>query len=117
MDLTNVTMTCFLTDDVTMAGESIANIKVAVNGFKDKVDYYDVVAFKELAKACVDNIGKGSQIAIVGRLQQDRWKDKDTGKSRSRVKIIANQIQFLSYKKKDDVTTPEPVAENNSSPF
>ena len=32
---------------------------------------------------------------VEGRLIQDTWEDRDTGKKRSKIKMVANTVQFL----------------------
>ena len=49
---------------------------------------------------CVKWCPKGRGIRVVGRLKQNRWKD-DAGKSHSRVKIIAEHIEFKPFLKKN----------------
>ena len=41
---------------------------------------------------------KGKQIAVEGCLRQERWQDKETGKTRERVSIVANNVQLLGGK-------------------
>ena len=38
---------------------------------------------------------KGKQVAVEGELRQDRWQDKNDGSNRSKVYIVANNIQLL----------------------
>ena len=105
MDLNSVSVIGNLTKDVefktTEAGVQIANFSIAVNGLKkDDVDFFDVTAFKGTAEACSKYLRKGLKVAIAGRLNQQRWKT-ESGDNRSRVKIIAQQVQFLTPKAED----------------
>ena len=43
-------------------------------------------------------LDKGSQVAIDARLEQQRWQDKE-GNNRSKVVIVADNIQFIGGKK------------------
>ena len=68
--------------------------------------FIDVVAFAGLAEVCAANLAKGRQIAVSGRLDYSQWKAED-GTSRSRHKVIANEIDFVGPKPDGD---PEPAA-------
>ena len=98
-----------LTRDVelkyTTSGAAVANFGLAVNrtytnsdGEKvDDVCFVDVVAWNKLAEICGDYLSKGRLVFIEGRLQMDNWEDQD-GKKRSKLKVVAQNIQFLGGK-------------------
>jgi len=44
---------------------------------------------------------KGRQVLVCGRLQQDRWESQE-GQKRSKVKVVADNIQFLGAKPESD---------------
>ena len=80
----------------TSNGKARLNLSVAVNdgyGENKTVSYFDVVYWGKPAEAIKAYITKGKQLAIDGRLKQDRW-EKD-GNKYSRVYIIADNIQLL----------------------
>ena len=101
-----------LTRDVelkyTTSGAAVANFGLAVNrtytnsdGEKvDDVCFVDVVAWNKLAEICGDYLSKGRPVFIEGRLQMDNWEDAD-GKKRSKLKVVAQNIQFLSSGRAD----------------
>jgi|SRR5690625_1451171 len=93
--------------EITMStnGTEILNGSLAVGDpyRKDHTDFVDVTAFKQLALNTNQYTQKGSKVAIVGKLQQQRW-EKD-GQKRSKHVVIANQIVFLDDK--------QPAASNN----
>lgn len=72
----------------------------------DEVSFVDIETYGKLADVCAKWCPKGRGIRVVGRLRQDRWKDED-GKNRSKVKILAEHIEFKPYLKKLDGTTEE----------
>ena len=102
-----------LTRDVelkyTTSGAAVANFGLAVNrtytnsdGEKvDDVCFVDVVAWNKLAEICGDYLAKGRPIFLEGRLQMDNWEDQD-GKKRSKLKVVAQNIQFLGSGKADN---------------
>lgn len=83
------------------SGMTIANLSVAVpDGFGDdkKTIWLDVTAFQKQAENAGKFLTKGSHIAISGKLSMDEWTDKESGKKRTKLKVIANQIDFLDPK-------------------
>jgi single-strand DNA-binding protein len=63
-----------------------------------EVSYFDVEAWAKLGLACSQNLKKGRGVRVVGRLKQDRWTDTE-GKTRSRVMIVAEHVEFKPVKK------------------
>lgn len=81
----------------TKDGKTITNFSIASEGGWGEnkwTNYFDCVAFSKLAGIIGNNLRKGSQITLAGRLRQDRWQDKTTQQNRSAVKIIADSVVF-----------------------
>ena len=78
----------------TTSGKEVATVSIAVNGYNDEVSYFDIVMWGNTAGVARDYIKKSKQIAVQGRLQQRKWKDKD-GNNRYSVEIVANQVKLL----------------------
>ncbi len=108
-----------LTRDVelkyTTSGAAVANFGLAVNrtytnsdGEKvDDVCFIDVVAWNRLAEIAGEYLSKGSPIFVEGRLQMDSWEQED-GQKRSKLKVVAQNIQFLGGGKADDSEGKDP---------
>lgn len=81
----------------TTTGKSIASFGIAVDrlGQDDSADFFDVTAWEKLGDLAVQYLSKGRRVLVQGRLRQDSWDDKDTGKRRSRVEVVATDITFL----------------------
>lgn len=80
----------------TPNGKAKLILSIAVNdgyGENKSVSYFDVIYWGKPAEAIKPYITKGKQLAIDGRLKQDRW-EKD-GNKYSRIYIIADSIQLL----------------------
>jgi len=73
---------------------SIANNNGFSNNPENSVSYFEIVAWGKLAEICSKYLSKGKQVAVSGRLEQSRWKDKE-GNSRSKINIMAANVQFL----------------------
>jgi len=102
-----------LTRDVDMkytpSGKAVANFGLAVNrAYTDangeKVEdacFVDIVAWDRLAEVCGDYLAKGRPVFIEGRLQMDSWETED-GQKKTRLKVVAQNIQFLGGASKPD---------------
>lgn len=83
-------------------GTEVCNLCVAVNdysGGKEHTHYIDVCAWGKTGANTKEFTKKGDRVLVTGRLQQDRWKNKD-GQSRSRIKVVAAKIDFLGSRKR-----------------
>lgn len=98
-------------------GSQVCNFAVASNRFykqneelEKEVSFFDVEAWARLAQACAENLKKGRGVRVVGRLKQDRWTDPE-GKSRSKVKIVAEHVEFKPVFRKEGAEAEEKEAE------
>jgi single-strand DNA-binding protein len=89
----------------TPRGTAVCNFSIATNRWyrqdeepKHEVSYLDVETWARLAERCADELTKGRGVRVVGRLRQDRWKDPE-GANRSRVKIVAEHVEFRPPRK------------------
>ena len=87
-------------------GTTVGKIRLAVDesytsrsGEKvEKTVFVDVDAWDKLADNCAKMIGKGCSVMVESRLQMDEWDDKETGKKRSKIKVRADRVIFLTFK-------------------
>jgi len=87
----------------TPKGTAIAKIGLAVNRVwtneagekKEEVTFVDVDVFGRTAENVGQYMRKGRPILIEGRLKLDQWDDKQTGQKKSRLGVIAENVQFL----------------------
>jgi single-strand DNA-binding protein len=103
---------------LTGKGTPVCNFTVASNRFyrldgseesKEEVSFFDVETWAKQAEICEKYLERGRGVRVVGRLKQDRWTDKD-GKNQSRVKIVAEHIEFRPRAKKQQ----EEMAKSNA---
>ena len=92
----------------TPRGTNVCNFRVATNRFykrdeemQKEVSYFDVEAWSRLAERCGEYLEKGRGVRVVGRLREDRWTTSD-GQPRSRVKIVAEHVEFKPRFKKSE---------------
>ncbi len=81
----------------TTTGKTVASFSIAVDrvGQDDQADFFDITAWEKLGELAVQYLSKGRRVLVQGRLRQDSWDDKETGKKRSRIEVTATDITFL----------------------
>jgi single-strand DNA-binding protein len=68
---------------------------------RENVSYFVIECWDKLAENCAMYLKKGSKVTVQGSLRQDRWKDAE-GKTRSKVKIVAQNVRFDSVKRQQE---------------
>ncbi len=94
----------------TPKGTAVADIALAVNRVftgedgekREEVTYVDVVVWSRLAEIAEQYLKKGRPVFIEGRLQLDSWDDKQTGQKRSRLRVVAENLQMLGSRGEGD---------------
>jgi len=81
----------------TPSGKSVTSFSIAVDriGADDQADFFDVTAWEKTGELVQQYLSKGRRVLLQGRLRQDSWDDKETGKKRSRVEVTATDVTFL----------------------
>ena len=99
----------------TTTGKTIASFSIAVDrgGQEDAADFFNVTAWEKLGELVMQYLAKGRRVLVQGRLRQDSWEDKETGKRRSRVEVTATDVTFLDGP--GDAQTSNNASNNNSS--
>ena len=84
------------------SGSNIVNCGLAVsrkyksnNEYQEETTFVDFEAFGYSANYAAKYLTKGSKVAIEGRLKLDTWQDRNSGQNRSKLKVIAENIQGL----------------------
>lgn len=81
----------------TTTGKTIASFSIAVDrgGQEDAADFFNVTAWEKLGDLVIQYLAKGRRVLVQGRLRQDSWDDKETGKKQSRIEVVATDVTFL----------------------
>lgn len=81
----------------TTSGRTVVSFSVAVDRQTqdDQADFFDVTAWEKLGELVMQYLSKGRRVLVQGRLRQDSWEDKETGKRRSRIEVVASDVTFL----------------------
>ena len=105
----------------TPKGAAVCSFCVACNRFykqeeelQKEVSYFDVTTWNRQAEVCNEYLTKGRGVRVVGRLKQDRWEDGE-GKTRSKVHIVAEHVEFKPKFKNEDTATEEGQEESTDS--
>lgn len=86
----------------TPKGTACVEIGLAVNEVwfndanekQEEVTFLDCRAWGRNAEAIAKSFSKGKPILINGKLKQERWDDKTTGKPRSKTLVIIERWEF-----------------------
>ena len=101
----------------------VANFGLAINrrykdkagDLKEEVTFLDIECWSKLAEIVSQYVSKGSPVYISGRLKLDQWEDKD-GQKRSKIKVVADSVQFLGKPKEETQAIAKPAAGGSRAP-
>lgn len=86
----------------TPSGTVVGNSAICVNNMKKGGEkdpcFIDFTCFGKTAEAAAKYLSKGSAAYIEGNLEQQKWKDKNTGAERTKHAVIARVVQFVGSK-------------------
>lgn len=101
----------------TPSGRTVVSFGIAVDraGQDDQADFFDVTAWEKLGELVMQYLSKGRRVLVQGRLRQDSWDDKDTGKRRSRIEVTATDVTFLDAPSGDGAATAPRSTANNTN--
>ena len=108
-DINSLILVGRLTRDIdvkySQGGKAIGTTSIAVNRsvkngeqWVDEASFFDITLFGKTAENLKPYLVKGKQVVIKGSLKQDRWNDKETGKQKSKISIVTDDIQLLGGK-------------------
>ena len=109
----------------TPKGTAVTEIGLAVNRVytgedgerKEETTFVDVTLWARLAEIAGQYLKKGRPVFIEGRLQLDTWDDKQTGQKRSKLRVVAENIQLLGTRQEGELpTAPAPRPTSATAP-
>jgi single-strand DNA-binding protein len=81
---------------VTELGLALNRVWQNENGQKQEdVTFVDITVWGRNAENAAQYLQKGRSVLVEGRLQLETWQDKQSGQDRSKLKVVADHIQFL----------------------
>lgn len=121
-----------LTRDVqvkyTPGGTAVAELGLAVNRSwfdkqsqqrKEETTFVDVTVWGRTAEVAGEYLAKGRSVLVEGRLQLDQWDDRETGKKRSKLKVVGEQMTMVGGRGEsgNDSGGSQPPAASDDVPF
>jgi len=108
----------------TPKGTAVADVGLAINRVlnteegerREEVTYVDVVLWARLAEIADQYLKKGRPVFIEGRLQLDSWDDKQTGQKRSRLRVVAENMQLLGSRSESEAAASTTTPRRSSGP-
>ena len=90
----------------TPKGTSVVEMGLAVNRSRagedgeriEETTWVDVTLWGKTAENVAKYMSKGREVYVAGRLELDSWEDKDSGKMRSKLRVVGEDVQFLGSK-------------------
>ena len=81
----------------TASGKNVVSFSIAVDrqSQDDQADFFNITAWDKLGDLVMQYLSKGRRVLVQGRLRQDSWEDKETGKRQSRIEVTASDVTFL----------------------
>lgn len=94
----------------SQSGKAVADLNLAINRkfktasgeLKEDTCFVNIVAWDRQAELAGEYLRKGSAILVEGSLRLDQW--EANGEKRSRLRVVADRIQFLDRIKKAEVS-------------
>ena len=84
----------------TSTGIPVCNFSIAVNRRKradgqQETDFFNIVAWRQLAELCSRYLAKGRKVAVSGSIQTRTYEAQD-GSKRHAFEVVADEVEFLS---------------------
>lgn len=107
----------------TPKGAAVAELGLAVNRItkndqgqkKEETTFVDVTLWGRQAELAGQYLAKGRPVFIEGRLQLDSWDDKQSGQKRTKLKVVGENLQFISGGDRSQ-QTPTPRTDTGGLP-
>lgn len=96
----------------TPSGRAVTNFSVATThewmsaeGIRrEETEWFNVVAWGELAKKCFQHLDRGTEVYVEGRLKTRSWEDAN-GKRHFRTEIVAKDMIPMDLAKDEDTSS------------
>ena len=75
-------------------GDPVSSFSLAFKSGREKTGWLKCVCFNKNAEVAEKYLHSGARIAVVGYLQQSKWKTNE-GENRSSFEMIVNSIEFI----------------------
>jgi single-strand DNA-binding protein len=86
----------------TPSGKAVCELNLAVDdgwGENKKTVWLGVTVWGATAELAAKALTKGHRVGITGRLSQEEWEDKNTGKKQRKTKVTCQDMHLLEPKR------------------
>jgi len=88
------------------SGKQVTDLTLAINRrykneageLVEECDFIDVVFWGKAGEILCQYCHKGDPLYIEGSIRLEKWEDKNTGKMKTRLRVIGEQFEFLKSK-------------------
>ncbi len=99
----------------TTSGSPVTTFRVMVgrqwrdhNGeTREETEWFNIVVWNKLAEICHQYLTKGTRVYLEGRLQTRSWEDQQSGQTRYKSEMIANDMVILDNREGRPVREPD----------
>jgi single-strand DNA-binding protein len=88
----------------TASGKAVCQFSIAVNrpfSKTNEADFFNIVVWGKVAESCANYLAKGRLVGIEGRLQTRSYENQ-AGEKKYVTEVVANQVEFLEWAKKEE---------------
>ena len=71
---------------------------------REETTFVDITAFGRTAEVVGEYCCKGRPLMVEGRLKLEQWDDKQSGQKRSKLVVIAENVQLLGQREQSGAT-------------
>ena len=104
----------------TPSGTAVTKFSLAVSRMaktgtgekQEETEWFNIVAWQQLAETCNTYLRKGMKVYIEGRLTQRKYVDRE-GAQRTAVDVIANNMEILTPKSQQSAPTDQFLGEQD----
>jgi single stranded DNA-binding protein len=89
----------------TQAGKAVLNVSVGVTDGRGGMDWVRVTLWEELAEQMSEQLGRGDQVYVEGKLTLGQWTGQD-GQPRSGLNVSAWKLELLGAIGRPEPTRP-----------
>jgi len=108
----------------TPSGRPVASFSVATSRTwtssegerREETEWFNVVAWGNLAEICKSHLTKGQQVYVEGRLQTRGWEDEN-GTKHYRTELVANEMILLGERRAGAGDLDEDAVSEDDYPF
>lgn len=89
---------------MTPGGTAVCDLGLASNRryrkqgddqLQEETCFVTITVWGRQAENCNQYLSKGKQVVVEGRLKYDQWTDKDSGKNRNKLTVVADRVHFM----------------------